>query len=120
MLLQHNSLLYLRGIYLMKIFIYLKNYTIKQKKIAFKLRSQLNWMLCLNKRYRKCFHYSRYHYLIFIIIITINVFIHRYGGGGGGEGTSLFSVNFTQPLLASTLSNTFLCNTSLLMFKLAI
>ena len=42
MLLQHNSLLYLRGIYLMKIFIYLKNDTIKQKILAFKLRSQLN------------------------------------------------------------------------------
>ena len=37
-----------------------------------------------NKIYRKYFHYSRYHHLIFIIIIII-VFIHHYGDG---EGTS--------------------------------
>ena len=39
-----------------------------------------------NKRYRKYFHYSRYHHLIFIIIIIIIVFIHQYGDGGGGSG----------------------------------
>ena len=43
MIFQHNSLLYLMGMYLMKnSYLLKKNYTIKQKILSTKLRFQLN------------------------------------------------------------------------------